>query len=72
MVDYKSIAKKWDFNKTVQKVKDTKNFEIEKSGRFAARFFQVALAVISYYFIAAQNSALIKKYDLTKVTGPLL
>ncbi|KAI8915993.1 hypothetical protein EDD86DRAFT_197370 [Gorgonomyces haynaldii] len=72
MVDYKTIAKKWDFNKTVSKFKDTKNFEINKQGRFAARFFQIALAVISYYFIAVQKKVLWAAFESNTFSGSLM
>jgi hypothetical protein len=72
MVDFKQVAKKWDFQKTVSKVKDTKNFEIQKTGRFAARFFQGATALIMYYFIAGLIPAFTAKYSLGQVNAALL
>jgi hypothetical protein len=63
MVDFKSLQKKWDFQKTVTKYKDTRNFEIDKNGRFAARFFQIALAVFSYYWLSVQNAELVKMFS---------
>jgi hypothetical protein len=57
-------ATKWDYESTLRKVKDTKNFEIDKSGRFAARFFQMTLALISYYWLAAQNQPFAQRFGI--------
>lgn len=72
MVDFKNVVKKWDFQKTVTKIKDTKNFEIQKAGRFAARFFQGATALIMYYFLAAQQPAFTAANKLQSVNSALV
>ncbi|KAJ2998034.1 hypothetical protein HDV02_004945 [Globomyces sp. JEL0801] len=60
-------VKKWDYEGTLH----TKNFEIQKNGRFSARFFQIALAMISYYWLGSQNPAFTQKYELTAVIGSM-
>ncbi|KAJ3252525.1 hypothetical protein HK103_001426 [Boothiomyces macroporosus] len=78
MVSFKNIqkkwdkAKKWDYEQTLRKVKDTANFEIDKSGRFAGRFFQIALSLISYYWLGAQNSVLVAKYGLASTNNAMI
>lgn len=57
-------ATKWNFTNTLQKVKDTTNFNIEKTGRFSARFFQIFLAFFAYYFLGNQKKTLVDKYGL--------
>ena len=57
-------ATKWDYEATLKKVKDKANFDIDKQGRFAARFFQGALAVISYYWLASQEGLLVTEAKL--------
>jgi hypothetical protein len=71
MVDIKSVLKKWDYQKSISKFKDTKNFEIQKQGRFAARFFQMTLAIILYYWIAVQKQSLVDHFQLGQVNGAI-
>jgi hypothetical protein len=65
-------ATKWDYENSLRKVKDTKNFEIDKAGRFAARFFQMALALISYYWLAAQNQTFLKNSGIAGVVSSMM
>ena len=58
---------KWDYEKTLTKVRDTKNFEIDKQGRFAARGFQIALGVASIIFIGTEDATFTVTYTLTNV-----
>ena len=63
---------KWDYEGTLRKVKDTSNFEIDKQGRFAARFFQCVLSVISYYFLGSQVQTFLKTFNLGQTINSLM
>lgn len=67
-------ATKWDYQGTLRKVKDTSNFEIDKAGRFSARFFQIALALISYYWIAqmANETDFLSTVNIGATNGAML
>jgi hypothetical protein len=62
-------AMKWNFDRTLVKAKDTKNFRIEKKRRFGARFFQIVLAAMSYIWLSNQNRDLISKLGLGDKIG---
>ncbi len=72
MVDFKSVVKKWDYQKTVSKYKDATNFEIAKPGRFSARAFQIGLSVVSYYWISAQDQAFLAAHGLAQINGAIM
>ncbi|KAJ3057005.1 hypothetical protein HK097_001489 [Rhizophlyctis rosea] len=57
--NFKDLANKWDLKGSLIKARDTRNFTIEKPGRFGARFFQIFCALGAWYFLAQQDDALI-------------
>ncbi|KAL2915344.1 hypothetical protein HK105_205209 [Polyrhizophydium stewartii] len=65
-------AIKWNFESTITKLRDRTNFQIEKQGRYAARCFQVLLALVSYYWLGSQNADFLTKYNLGSVHGAML
>ena len=74
MPNFEDVRKKWNLKQTLQSVRDTKNFTVDKTARFAGRFFQVALAVFSWYFLSSQDALVIAKYvpDSSLLNGKFL
>ena len=68
---FDEVRKKWNLKSTLQKVKDTKNFTIEKTTRFSGRFVQIALAVFSWYFLGSQDASVLDKYSLKPLTNAM-
>lgn len=46
-----------DLRNSIRRVKDTKNFEIDKLWRFSSRGFSILLSFIMWYFLSELNSA---------------
>ncbi|KAI8910084.1 hypothetical protein BC831DRAFT_408822 [Entophlyctis helioformis] len=67
-----TVKTKWDYEKTLSKVKDRKNFEIDKQGRFAARGFQIALSLVSYYWLGVQNSEFMTMHAVGQVQSAMI
>jgi hypothetical protein len=65
--NFDAVKKKLNLSETLKRVKDTKNFPVEKTARFAGRFFQIALAIFAWYFLSSQEQSIIEKYSLTKL-----
>ena len=64
MPSFSEVRKKWNLKQTLQNVRDTRNFTVEKTGRFAGRFFQVALAVFCWYFLGSQDQKVVTSYGM--------
>ena len=69
--NFDSVRKKLNLKDTLKKVKDTKNFPIEKNSRFAGRFFQIVLAVFAWYFLGSQSQSIVIQYALTPVINAM-
>lgn len=54
-----------NLRESLRGVKDTKHFEIDKTGRFAARGFQMLLCFVLYYFLVIVGESTTK--DKTKI-----
>ncbi|KAJ3267468.1 hypothetical protein HK104_005866 [Borealophlyctis nickersoniae] len=59
-----NLQQKWDIRQSLMKARDTRNFVIEKPGRFGARFFQIFCSVASWYFLGKQDDTLITPHGL--------
>ena len=68
---FDKLAKAWNLKSTLQKVKDTRNFTVDKTGRFSARFFQIALACFSWYFLSSQDAKIAEKYNIKSITDAM-
>lgn len=67
MPSFEEVRKKWNLKQTLQSVRDTRNFSVDKTARFSGRFFQIALAVFAWYFLGSQDGAVIAKYGIVVV-----
>ena len=64
---FDSVRKKLNLKDTLRRVKDSRNFTVDKTTRFAGRFFQIALALFAWYFLASQNGNIAAYYELTDI-----
>ncbi|RKO85929.1 hypothetical protein BDK51DRAFT_42094 [Blyttiomyces helicus] len=62
--NFKDLQKKWNLRQSLVRARDTKNFEIEKLGRYGARFFQICCCFGAWYFLSTQNSTLLSAHTL--------
>ncbi|KAJ3045680.1 hypothetical protein HDV00_007806 [Rhizophlyctis rosea] len=62
--NFKDLAQKWDLKGSLIKARDTRNFTIEKPGRFGARFFQIFCALAAWYFLAQQDDTILTALNL--------
>lgn len=69
--NFDAVRKKLNLRDTLKKVKDTRNFPVEKTARFSGRFFQIALAVFAWYFLGSQFQSIIVFYNLTPVINAM-
>jgi hypothetical protein len=61
-----------DLRNSLRRVKDTRNFQIDKMGRFANRFFQVILCFIMWYFISQLGASASKNLNAVYLTPSAL
>jgi hypothetical protein len=69
--NFDAVKQKLKLSETLKRVKDTKNFPVEKTARFAGRFFQIALAIFAWYFLSSQAQPIVVHYNLTPVINAM-
>ncbi|KAJ3059010.1 hypothetical protein HK102_010203, partial [Quaeritorhiza haematococci] len=57
---------------SLRKAKDTKNFTIDKAGRFSSRFFQAICAFACWYFLARQDAAILTNQGVPQYINAML